>query len=138
MKEAGIRATMKPVDGVTLSAQVQGQGAFVAYVGPGGGASTDAALFGKYRSEGTANLTKINDPKLDQLIAQQATLGRDPDGCKKVLRDIQRPIIDQGYVHNFFTYESPVVFQPYVRDFFDSFGAANTETDKFVPVWLEK
>jgi hypothetical protein len=71
------------------------------------------------------------------MIERQTTLGRNPDARKALLLDIQRHIIDQGYVRFFHTFESPLLTQPYVRDYFPGYGALNLETDKWVQVWLD-
>src|SRR5262249_24324145 len=112
-KDINVRTTIKPIDGATYYAQVQGRSDFDAQPGPPTPAPTaDATLFSKYHSTGSANPSKISDPKLDQMIEKQTTLGRNPDERKKLLLDIQRYIIDQGYVHFFHTYEAPNIMQP--------------------------
>src|SRR5439155_5489306 len=99
LKDAGVRATIKVVDGATYTAQVQGRGDFEMYLGSAANApSADVALFSKYHSTGSRNVTKVNDPKLDTMVEKQTTLVRDPDGRKKLLLDIQRYILDQGYI----------------------------------------
>lgn len=138
LREAGLRVTIKPVDGATFSAQVQDRGEFEAYVGAGVTTpSADAALFGKYHSKGSRNPTKVNDAKLDQMIERQTTLVRSADERKKLLLDIQRYIIDQGYVRFFHSFDAPLLTQTYVRDYFPGYGALNLETDKWVQVWLD-
>jgi peptide/nickel transport system substrate-binding protein len=139
LKEANIRATTKPVDAATYSGQVQGRGDFEAFLGSSNGApSADAALSGQYHSKGSRNITKVNDPKLDQMIERQSTLGRNPDERKKALLEIQRYILDQAYLHQIQSFESPTVVQPYLRDYFPGFGSLQTEPDKWSIVWLDK
>src|SRR5204863_8876761 len=126
LKEVNIRATIKVADTVTYYGQVQDKGEFEGYLGPVVTyPSVDAALFAKYHSKGARNITKINDAKLDQMIEQQTALGRNPEARKKLLLDIQRHILDQGYIRFLHTLEGPVALQPYVRDFYAGFAAIN-------------
>jgi peptide/nickel transport system substrate-binding protein len=138
-KEANVRATLKVFDTATYTSQVHQKGDFEAYFGifiPF--SSLDSNLLSKYHSKGSINVTKINDPKLDQMIERQSTLGRNPDERKKVALDIQRQIAEQVYVQFLLTYDSPVVLQPYVRDYFAGYGAINFEVERLVQVWLDK
>jgi peptide/nickel transport system substrate-binding protein len=139
LKEVNLRATLKVLDYALYNGQVQEKGDFEAYTGPlVPYSSTDASLLGRYHSRGSGNTTGIKDPKLDQMIEKQTTLGRSPDERKKLLQDIQRYILDQAYVHFIQTNEAPIVLQPYVRDYFGGFGALNFEIDRLVHVWLDK
>jgi peptide/nickel transport system substrate-binding protein len=138
LKDINIRMTLKRVDFATYGQLIQVDGAFDAYLGSGAAGSTDSALLGRYHSKGSGNVTGINDPTLDGMIERQATLGRNPDARKALLLDIQRRILDQGYVRNFHSWDSPVVLQPYVRDYFTDFGNLSGETDKWVELWLDK
>ena len=45
---------------------------------------------------------------------------------------------DQAYVHFFHTFESPAMFQPYLRDYYPGFGALNLEADHWTLLWLDK
>jgi peptide/nickel transport system substrate-binding protein len=138
-KEAGIRATIELLDQATFGTRVRGRGEFEASLGSGvQNSSADAELFGKYHSKGSNNVTGINDPRLDQMIEQQTTLGRDPEARKKLLLDIQRYILDQAYIHFIHTYDAPLVLQSYVRDFFPGFGGLALESDRWSLVWLDK
>jgi ABC-type transport system substrate-binding protein len=139
LKEAGVRATLKPLDSATYFDQLQ-RSEFEAYFGnPVGTDSTaDGILFGKYHSKGSRNNTKINDPKLDQMIEQQTQLGRDLEARKKVLLDIQRHILQQGYLHQIVTYILPAVQQPYVRDYYPGLGYINLETERYTLAWFDK
>jgi peptide/nickel transport system substrate-binding protein len=138
-KEVNIRATIRKVDGAAYSGQVRGRGEFQAYLGSGAQfSSADSALLSKYHSKGASNVYGIKDEKLDQMIEQQTQLGRKPDERKKLLLDIQRYILDQAYVHFFHTFESPALFQPYVRDYYPGFGALNLEADHWTLLWLDK
>ena len=88
-------------------------------------------------TKGTRNSAKVNDPKLDQMIEKQTTLGRNPEERKKLLLDIQRYIIDQAYMHNRHSYEQPVAYQPYVRDF-QAGGQITSEPDRYTSAWFDK
>jgi hypothetical protein len=72
------------------------------------------------------------------MIEKQTTLGRNPDERKKLILDIQRYIIEQGYIHYFHTFLSPAAYQPYVRDMFMGYGALALEPDKWSLVWYDK
>src|SRR5262249_6783192 len=138
-KEIGVNATLKVIDFPTYSAQVQARFDYDAEIGaPTTPGSADGVLFTKYHSKGSGNLTAIKDPKLDQMIEKQTTLGRNPEERKKLILDIQRYIIDQAYVHFFHTFESPALFQPYVRDLFMGYGSLALEPDKWSLLWLDK
>jgi peptide/nickel transport system substrate-binding protein len=137
LKEANIRATLKPVDVATYQGPVY-SGDFEALIGsPVTLPSTDAALLGKFHSKGSRNLTKLNDPKLDQMIERQTTLGRSPEDRKKALLDVQRYILDQAYVHHIVTFESVSYLRGYVRDLFNGLGIMAQEPDRFARVWLD-
>jgi peptide/nickel transport system substrate-binding protein len=137
LNDAKIRMTIKPVDNNTLNQVVIGRGEFEAYLGSAtGSASADASLFGQYHSTGARNAVKVNDPKLDQMIERQTTLGRNPDARKSLLLDIQRYIIQQAYPMNVHTFENIGVMQPYVRDYYS--GTLAQDEDRWIYVWLDK
>jgi ABC-type transport system substrate-binding protein len=138
LKEANIRVTARPLDYAAFSEQVLIRSEFEIAFGPGVGfSSADGALFGKYHSKGTRNYAKVNDPKLDEMIERQTVLGRRPDERKRLLQEIQRYILEQGYVHAVHSGEHLVGYQPYVRDL-QAGGALASEPDRFTHVWLDK
>jgi ABC-type transport system substrate-binding protein len=138
-RDINVRTTLRVVDFPTYSAQVQSRREFEAEIGaPTTPGSADGVLFAKYHSTGSQNFFGIKDTRLDQMIERQTTLGRNPEERKKLILDIQRYIIEQGYVRFFHTFESPAAFQPYVRDLFQGYGALALETEKYSLVWYDK
>ena len=139
LKEASLRATLKVIDSPTFVQQVQQRGEFEAFFGPNQATpSADAYLYSYFHSKGSRNLARVNDAKLDQMIEQQTLLGRDPAARKKLLLDIQRHILEQGYYRFIQTFEAPAALQPYVRDLALGFGALDLETERWAQVWLDK
>jgi peptide/nickel transport system substrate-binding protein len=138
LKEANIRATARVVDSITYTEQVYNRGEFEMEFGPKGNPlSADAFLFSRYHSKGSLNHAKINDPRLDEMIERQTTLGRSPEERKKVLLEIQRYVLEQAYYRSVATNELPIAFQPYVRDFRKA-GVLLGEQGHLVQVWLDK
>jgi peptide/nickel transport system substrate-binding protein len=138
LKETNIRITLQTVDFATYTERVLGRADFEMELGTAASfASADAALFSRYHSTGNRNNTKISDPKLDQMIEQQSALGRRPDERKKLLLDIQRYILGQGYLRSLRNTQAPLAYQPYVRDFQGGSLLAQ-EPDKFTHVWFDK
>jgi peptide/nickel transport system substrate-binding protein len=138
MKEANIRVTSRvQPDFGAYTEQVVNRADFDMEMGTKGkGSSADGALSTWWHSKGSANFTKINDPQLDQMIERQSTLGRSPDERKKLLQDIQRRVLDQGYFHALFGFEQWVGLQPYVRDMLAA--GLTQEPDRYLNVWLDK
>ena len=98
--------------------------------------TTNLDLFQKYHSKGNRNAVRLNDPKLDAMIEQQATLTRDLEGRKKVLQDIQRFLIDAAANMAIQTQEAITAHWPEVKDL--SYGFATGENAPYLYVWFDK
>jgi peptide/nickel transport system substrate-binding protein len=134
LKDVGIRTTIKTVDYSTLQEQLTRKD-FDAYIGAyGTGGTFDLTVSQFYYGKGPLNVAGVEDPTLDQMIDKQTTLGRDPEARRKMVLDIQRRVIDQGYPRAIYAREAPTTLQPYVRDYV----AHTVEYDRFVLSWLDK
>ena len=78
----------------------------------------------------------VDDPKQREIGTYEAHGGY--TALKKALLEIQHYILDQAYLHQIQSFESPTVVQPYLRDYFPGFGSLQTEPDKWSVVWLDK
>jgi ABC-type transport system substrate-binding protein len=138
LRDINVRVNLRPIDPTTYGTAVLTRGEFeMAYGTIQPLVSADAALFAKYHSRGSRNVTKTNDATLDRLIEQQTRLVRDPEARKRALFEIQRYIIDQGYLRAIHTFVQPTGMAPHVRDFFHGAGALSLDWDKWTYVWFD-
>jgi peptide/nickel transport system substrate-binding protein len=135
LADIGIVLTIKPVDTATFSRVViQDRGHFVGF---GGGAlpySTNSDLYVSHHSTGSQNRAALKDPKLDQMIEQQATMVKDPDGRKKLLQDIQRYILNSAHLFPLYGLVDQRLRWKYVQDWPEKVFMA----EPFVTAWLDK
>jgi peptide/nickel transport system substrate-binding protein len=136
LKEIGVSATIKLVDGPTYSA-LQSRGDHQFYCGaifPN--VNTNLDLFTKYHSQGSRNGAQLKDPKVDAMIAQQAVLGRDPEGRKRILQDIQRYLLDEVPYAFLVTSVTTTGLWGFVKDY--SVGMPAGESSPLTYVWLDR
>jgi peptide/nickel transport system substrate-binding protein len=140
LKEAGITTKIQIIDTTQYATATRVRGEFAhMYYGAGLGSNgASSVLFQRYHSKGTANATKLKDPKLDEMIEQQAVLVRDPEARKKLLLDIQRHILQNAYFMAIHTYEPVFLHAPYVRDFYSGQGGLGYELDRYSIVWFDR
>jgi peptide/nickel transport system substrate-binding protein len=139
LKAVGVNFTLQPIDGPTLVTRVWT--AMDANEGVHPTAATAAGansfLFRAFHTGGGQNGSKMNDPQLDQLIEQQATLIKDTEMRKKLLQDIQRRLIELAAVAPLAMGVTQTLVWPFVKNF--SFGsAAVNEYSRFDTMWLDK
>src|SRR5581483_9108075 len=117
-KEAGINGRLKQVDAAAWNEQQAGRGDYQAYHGPPQPqSSANADLRIRFHSGGSRNASKINDPKLDDMIDKQSAMVRDPAARKQALMDLQRYILDQGYIIPTWGNQSPSAYWPWLKNF---------------------
>jgi peptide/nickel transport system substrate-binding protein len=136
MKDAGITARIKLLTGPEYTARVVAAGEYLAYFAPAQPIpTTNADLLSRFRTGGPRNIYAFSDPELDALIDKQAASGRDPEGRKRLLQDIQRRLIDRAPLLGIATSNASAVMQPYVRNYqYIDIG----EYDIWTRVWLDK
>lgn len=140
LKAAGINAKIQIVDTTVYATATRVRGEF-AHMYYGAGLGTNGAssvLFQRYHSKGSANASKLRDPKLDAMIEQQAVQVKDPNARKQILLDIQRYILQNAYFSAIHTYEPVFLHAPYVRDFYSGQGGLGYELDRYSIVWFDK
>jgi peptide/nickel transport system substrate-binding protein len=136
LKDVGINATIKPVDNATW-ANTQNTVNFQALTGTFAGAAPNGWLGVRYKTGGGQNFVKYSDPDMDRMIDQQFTMVKDTEGRKKILQDIQRKIINDAVYIPLVLYFSPVITQPFVKDFYPP--VTGTGHMRFWDsVWLDK
>jgi len=114
-------------------------GTFDAFFGPTptSNTSTNTELLTRHHSTGNRNGTGLRDPKLDAMIEQQAVMGRDPEGRKKILLDIQRYLLtDQPHLITLFVTVNEWFYQPFLREFYP--GINGITNDQFTRTWIDK
>src|SRR5262249_33662777 len=95
--------------------------------------STNADLLGIHHSTRGRNASKVKDPKLDQMIEQQAALVKDPDARKKALLEIQRYILNSAHQLAILGTVPPSLRWKQVQDYF--LESSNLE-ETWMYVWL--
>jgi peptide/nickel transport system substrate-binding protein len=137
LKQIGVNATIKLVDGPTWNVNVSTRGEH--QLASGVSTPTNSAnveLFSKYHSGGGRNPAQLHDPKLDGMIEQQAILVHDPAGRKKLLQDIQRYILDEVPYAFIRVAETTVGMWPQVKDY--AIGLPSGESSAYTYTWLDQ
>jgi ABC-type transport system substrate-binding protein len=137
LKEAGIRATLKPLDLPVYigTIRTEGSGYQVSHATNFMSAAPNAFLFSNLHSTGSQNFSKLKDPKVDELIEKQSVI-RDLAGRKAALADLQRYLLDQ-VVPSTVVYglESVIARRGRLRNR-RSVGQAAAEADLWTYAWL--
>jgi peptide/nickel transport system substrate-binding protein len=136
LREAGINATLKPLDSVAFQ-QAQSQGNYQAYVGLISSPTPNAWLTRRYTTGGTDNHAGYSNPNLDRLIEQQFVMSRDPEGRKRIIQEIQRTIINDAVYQTLHIYQQPIVSYPEIKNLVPpvTLGA---HTLTWSTAWLDK
>jgi ABC-type transport system substrate-binding protein len=138
LKDLGVTGTLKIVDIPGWNTNQAGQGDYQAYHGPvQTQSSANADLRLRYFTKGNRNASKISDPKLDDMITKQSVMARDPEGRKKALMDIQRYLMDQGYLIPIWGYAQPIGRWPWFMNFRDV-GQPQSDPEPYAYAWLNK
>jgi peptide/nickel transport system substrate-binding protein len=97
----------------------------------------DQFLYGYYDSKSTASIGRVNDPKLDAMIAHARTIA-DEETRRKAYLDVQKLIADQMYevagLPSSYTYQ---LNQPWLRNV-DYVGLDGKYVDAWRKAWLAK
>jgi peptide/nickel transport system substrate-binding protein len=136
LKDVGVNATLKTVDTATWSSAQQAQN-YQANTGTFAGAAPNGWLYARYYTGGGQNNAKYSDAEMDRLIDQQAVMGKDPEGRKKILLDIQRKIINDAVYIPLVLYHTPYVSQAYVKGFYPPAGGT-AHSRVWDTMWLDK
>ncbi len=97
--------------------------------------TTNGYLYALLHSQGPRNIIGHADPKLDQLIEQQAR-ELNPAQRREQLLDLQRHVLKQGYMFSPVTGSYRWVFNWDVKDFYPNM--ALSEYHYWADVWLER
>lgn len=134
LKDAGINSTIVPIDNIQLLNNAWGAGEWdLGYGGQQPQISPTSNLEKFYKSNGSQNGYKINDPELDRLISQQKELVGNPDQRKAVFQQIQRRVIDQAVLIPVYTAAGAVLLSPKLKNFVQD----NNENSRFEIAYLE-
>jgi ABC-type transport system substrate-binding protein len=138
LKDAGIRATLKPTELSNFLQTVRtGKADYQVFYGYNiAAATTNAYLTSNLHSQGSQNGTKIRDPKLDEMIEKQAVL-RDEAARKAALLDLQRYLLQQVPTTAVWGTESPGARQAAVQNRRTN-GQPFTEADILTYTWLNR
>jgi len=136
LKEAGVTANLRALENAQFVQQVLTRADYneAAYGGRTLGTTVGQLFNSNLLSTSSRNADKINDPELDRLITEQATM-RDKEQRKRVVLAIQRRALENA---NFITVAGAVravLIWPRVRDYWD--GAPN-ENQRFAYAWLSE
>jgi ABC-type oligopeptide transport system substrate-binding subunit len=140
LKEAGVTVRLKPMDPPTYGAAVGTRGEFAAYLGDAGvRLNPNQDLLSRYRSQGpVAKIqSRYNNPKLDELIAQQKVLVRDPAKRRALLEQIQRTVIEENILVCVAASRQQILRWNYVKDFYVH-GHWATVFGARKEIWLDK
>jgi peptide/nickel transport system substrate-binding protein len=138
LQKINIRAKLRPLDPATSQTLVTTQRVFqinVALAPPP--LPLNADLYSKWHSTGNQNIRDHSDPELDKMIDQQSRLWKDPAGRNKLVKDIQRRIIDQAAFMQLYGTNTVFVQWPHVKRFNPN-GNTNDSLWTYGYVWLDK
>lgn len=134
LKEIGINSTIVQVDNIQLLNNAWTNGEWDMGLGgqqPQVSPTQNMEKF--YKSTGSQNGYKINDPTLDSLIAQQKQAVGNPDQRKQLIQQIQRRVLDQCVLIPVETTVGGVMVSGALKNFIQS---AN-ENSRYEMAWLE-
>jgi peptide/nickel transport system substrate-binding protein len=136
LRDINVRLTIRVVDANAFT-QATTTKQFTAYIGYAAGlGATNQNLYGWHYSNGPLNRYGYANPELDRLIDQQATMGKDPAGRRRILEQIQRLIIDQAYAINIEDLLQPYAHHPEVKDIYPP-QLFSASTQFWTNVWLD-
>jgi ABC-type transport system substrate-binding protein len=138
LKDIGVNGKIRLVDIPGWNTQQAGQGDYQGYHGPvQTQISANADLRLRYFTRGNRNASKVSDPRLDDMINRQAVMARDPAGRKNALMEIQRYLMDQGYLIPVWGSAQPTGRWPWVKNW-RPLGQPQSEPEPFNYVWIDK
>lgn len=136
VKEAGIDLRLKIVDTAEHSQQVTLKGDYQVAMGTSiQFNSTNAELLSRFHSKGSRHTFRLNDPQLDRMVEEQARMGKDPEARKKLVKDIQRRVLDQAVPQTNVRGRSYWVMWPHVKNF--SRPGTLYEGFAFAELWID-
>jgi peptide/nickel transport system substrate-binding protein len=137
LKDINVRLTIRIVDANAFT-QATTTKQYAATIGYAAGlGATNQNLFGWHYSNGALNRYGYSNPDMDKLIDQQATMGKDPAGRRRILEQIQRLIIDQAYAINIEDLLQPYAHYPEVKDIYPP-QLFSASTQFWTTTWIDK
>ena len=114
--EVGVTLELKPVETGTWW-QMFGDGDYDMSRGgyPMEDVNTDAPYFDMYHKDGTFNVSRINDPDINNLL-EQARVEMDADKRDKMYVEVQKIIMEKAYVIPLYFNLSTVVYNPALKN----------------------
>jgi peptide/nickel transport system substrate-binding protein len=137
LRGIGVTVNLKVVDFATYT-QMRQRGPYEALLGTAATqVSPSGALNAKWRTGGSLNRTGVADPALDKMIDDQRKPVRDPAARKKLLLDIQRHILDRGYMRMINSFIQTGVLTTRVKGLVAGAGILNIDMDRWNLIWIE-
>jgi peptide/nickel transport system substrate-binding protein len=127
LQAVGINATLVPLDSAT-DAQVSRDESFEMYILGASGRDSRSEWFERFHSKGTFNRRGPKDPELDAIL-EKYQVEPDVPAAQKLAQQFQRRLYDQAYVIGAFERASYSIYQPWVHDMLNNYGASP------VPYW---
>jgi peptide/nickel transport system substrate-binding protein len=130
-----IRATIQIVDAAVISTAIYQRGEFqMALVPQALQATTNSDLYVRFYGGAATNGTRTNDPRLNQLIDQQA-VELDPAKRKPLVLEVQRRMIEVATMNRLFGSENHQLTWPFVKNLGGS--PVVGENSQWEYVWLD-
>jgi peptide/nickel transport system substrate-binding protein len=135
----GLTTTLRPLDSANFVSNVYDKATYDLAVSPTTPvSSTNADLNAVHRSGATRSASHVSDPKLDQMIEQQATLVRDPEARKRALLELQRYLLSSAHQLHLAGIIDQTAMWKYVKNFFYGQVDSSTVDETWASVWLDK
>ena len=99
------------------------------------GWEADSSVYGPYTPDQPRNRSRVNDPKLTAMVAEQRRT-KDPEARKKILSDFQRYAAEQQYYVYLFSVMVTSSWQPYVKHY--SHNLTFDYGSRVAEAWLER
>jgi ABC-type transport system substrate-binding protein len=134
----GVKANLRVVDFATYT-QLRQRGPYEGLLGTAATeVSASGALGAKWRSGGGLNSTGVADPVLDKMIDDQRRQVRDAAARRKLVLDIQRYILDNGYMRMVNSFIQSGVVATRVKGLVTGAGVLNIEMDRWNLIWIDE
>lgn len=121
LKMLGINLTLVPLDRASYAAAIRDESWEMAIASPGSRDSR-ADLFEQFHSKGTFNKRGAKDPELDALL-ERYTAEFDVAAAQRLFHQFQRRVYEQAYFIGAFERASYTIYQPWVHDVLNNYGA---------------
>jgi peptide/nickel transport system substrate-binding protein len=121
LQNIGVNLTLRPLDRASFAAADRDQNYEMGIIGATG-RDARGDIYERFHSKGASNRKGPRDADLDALLDKYLT---EPDktAAQKLFQDIQRRIYDQAYFIGAFERASYTIYQPWVHDVLNNYGA---------------